>query len=147
MPSLTVFVATTRTQGRRANDFAHIEGPELVDLAMTCDRDRGNPDGGCGCARAFTGLDSGRGTTTAEVAVRDLTLVQYRNIFHRRLVAFGFDDDPDLRREAEQAADEMAHIAARWPVGAVVERRGDTIAVRAWPTTSTNGRRNLRQSR
>jgi hypothetical protein len=142
MPSLTVFVATTRTQGHRDNDFAHIDGPELVDLAMTCDRDRGNPDGGCGCARAFTRLDSRRGTTTAEVAVRDLTFVQYRNVFHRSLLVAGFADDPDLRREAEQAADEMARIAADWPVGTVVERRGDSLAVRAWPTASTNGRPN-----
>jgi hypothetical protein len=133
MPSLKVLVATARTQGHRDNDFTHVGSAELVDLAMTCDGDRGDPDGGCGCGRAFTGLDSRRCTTTAEVAIRDITLVQYCDVFHRSLVAIAIADDPDLRREAEEAAEEMARIAANWPVGTIVERRGDTIVVRAWP--------------
>ena len=140
MPTLKVFVATTRTQGDRDNDFAWTEGPELVDLAMTCDRDRGDPDGGCGCGRAFTGLDSRKGTTTAEIVERDLSLTQYREAFHRSLVAGGFGalGDARLRRDAEEAANELASFAADWPVGTVVERRGDTIAVRSWPEPATS---------
>jgi hypothetical protein len=130
MSSLKVLVATTRTQGDRPNDFAYTTDGELVDLASTCDADQGRPDGGCGCARAFTGLDSRKGTTTAEIVVRDLTLVQYHNLFHRSLITAGFGDSPDLRHDAYQAADEMTRIAAAWPVGTVVERRGDRIAVR-----------------
>lgn len=134
MPQLKVFVATRRTQGHRDNDFAHIDGPELVDLARTCIQD--SAGSGYGCARAFTGLSSGKVTTTAEIVERDLTLVQYRNIVHRSLVAAGIDDDPELRRQAEQSADEMARVAASWPVGTVVERRGAAIVVRVWPTSS-----------
>jgi hypothetical protein len=135
--SLKVFVATTRTQGVRPNDFAFATDGELVDLASTCDPDC-NPDGGCGCARAFTGLDSRKATTTAEIVVRDLTLVQYHNLFHRSLITAGFRDSPDLRHDANHAADEMARIAAAWPVGTVVERRGDHIVIRAatYPPTT-----------
>lgn len=133
MAPLKVFVATTRTQGRRDNDFAHIDSPELVALARTCGR--GNARSGYSCARAFTGLNSGKVTTTAEITQRNLSFVQYRNVVHRSLVTAGFDDDPALRQEAEQAADEMASIASGWPVGTVVERHGDTLIVRAWPTS------------
>jgi hypothetical protein len=139
MPPPKVFVATRRTQSHRDNDVAHNDSPELVDLARTCDQNRA--DSANGCARAFTGLSSGKVTTTAEVVERDLTLVQFRNVVHRSLVTAGFDDDPELRRVAEQSADEMARIAAGWPVGTVVERRGTDIIVRAWPTSPSSGKR------
>jgi hypothetical protein len=142
MPPLKVFVATRRTQGRRDNDFAHHDSPELVDLARTCDQD--TAESAYGCGRAFTGLSSGKVTTTAEVVERDLTLVQFRNVVHRSLVAAGFDDAPELRRAAEQSADEMVRIAESWPVGTVVERRGGDIIVRTWPTSSNSEERSQR---
>lgn len=142
MPPLKVFVATSRTQGHRDNDVTHIHGPELVDLTRTCDQNRA--DSGYRCANAFTGLSSGKITTTAEIVERDLTLVQYRNIVHRSLVAAGFDDDPELRRRAEISADEMVRIAASWPIGTIVERRGANILLRVGPTTSTGQERSQR---
>ncbi len=139
MHPLKVFVATSRTQGHRDTDFAHIDGPELVALTRICDQDRAGS--GYRCGRAFTGLSSGKFTTTAEIVECDLTLVQYRNVVHRSLVAAGFDDDPELRRAAESSADEMARIAAGWPVGTVVERLGADIVVRVWPTSSNSDER------
>jgi hypothetical protein len=142
MPPLKVFVATRRTQCHRDNDFAHHDSPELVDLARTCNQD--TADSACGRGRAFTCLSSGKVTTTAEVVERDLTLVQFRNVVHRSLVAAGFNDDPELRGAAEQSADEMARIAAGWPVGTIVERRGTDIIVGAWPTSSNSEERSQR---
>lgn len=137
MPTIKVFVATTRTEGQRGDDFAHARGAELVEVAMTCDRDRDEPGGGCGCGRAFTGLDSRKATTTAEIVERELTVQQYRDRFHRSLVEAGFGDDTELRRDAVRAADQLLGIAALWPVGTVVERRGDDINVRGWPESAT----------
>jgi hypothetical protein len=137
MPTLKVFVATDRTQGRRTSDFHYIDGAELVDLAMACDSDHGDPDGRCGCSRAFTGLASRKGTTTAEVAYRQLSPEQYRNAVHSSLVDAGFPDTDDARQDAVEAADELRRIASSWPVGTVIERRGDTLAVRTWGDLGT----------
>jgi hypothetical protein len=66
--------------------------------------------------------------------MRNLTVVQYRNLFHRSLITAGYEDDAELRREAREDADEMLHYAASWPPGTVLERRGQFLAVRAHPT-------------
>ncbi|WP_190814725.1 DUF7715 family protein [Saccharopolyspora pogona] len=54
IPLLPVLMATYRTQGQRSTDFAWVPEGELVILASACDRDRGNPDGSCGCTRVAT---------------------------------------------------------------------------------------------
>jgi hypothetical protein len=59
--------------------------------------------------------------------------VQYRNLFHHSYVAAGHADDEDLRREAQEAADQVLSLAARWPLGTVLERRSALVAVRTWP--------------
>lgn len=140
MYTIKVFVATDRTQGRRDNDFHNTDGSEPVDHAMACDTDRGDPDGRCGCCRAFTGLASRKATTTAEVAYRQLTPEQYREAFHTSYVDAGFPDTPEARQHAVEAADELRRIATSWPVGTVIERRGDTLSVRAWGDLTNRGR-------
>lgn len=130
---LKVFVATARTQGQRANDFTNTVSSELVDISTTC---HDSIDGPCGCARAFTGLDSRKATTTAEIVQRNITVAQYRDAFHRSLILAGLPaDDPEIRRAAEDDADQMRRLAAKWPVGTIVERRGDHIRVRCWLTS------------
>lgn len=130
MPTIAVLVATARTQGQRGNDFISCSPEELVDITSSCDRDRGNPDGGCGCCRAFTGLDSRRATTTAEVVEREMTWVDYVAAHHASLVRAGLPDDQTVLGWADEAARDMARIAAAFPVGTVVERRGDDIQER-----------------
>ncbi|MFC4859265.1 DUF7715 family protein [Actinophytocola glycyrrhizae] len=149
MPSLAVLVATTRTQGKHGSDFAHVPDGELVDLAPACccGEYEADLDGPCGNARAFQGLDSYRPTTTAEVAVRALTVVQYRNLFHRSLITAGYEDDQELWREAQEDADEMLDYAASWPPGTVLERRGRVLVVRARPTVLTGIRRDRQPTR
>ncbi|WP_051399806.1 DUF7715 family protein [Haloechinothrix halophila] len=137
MLTIKVFVATDCTQGRRDNDFHYTDGTELVDLARSCDTDRGDPDGRCGCCRAFTGLASRKATTTAEVAYRQLTPEQYRDAFHTSYVDAGFPDTSETRQDAVDAADELRRIASSWSVGTVIERRGDTLGVRAWGDLTT----------
>ena len=90
MPTLAVLVATARTQGQRGNDFLACSPDELVDITSSCDR--GDPDGGCGCCRAFTGLGSCKATTIAEVVERPISFADYvvaHHEYHREREAAG----------------------------------------------------------
>ena len=64
---MKVLTATSRTQGQRGNDFHWCIEGELVHFGMVCATDHADPDGGCGCGRAFAGLNSHRATTTAMI--------------------------------------------------------------------------------
>jgi len=66
--SLLVLVATERTQGQRPNDFCFAQEGELVRTQLTCGKDRGDPDGPCGCLRSLSGVDTMLATTTVRVA-------------------------------------------------------------------------------
>ena len=71
---MKLLTATRRTQGDRDNDFTFcVEGELVMITTFVCETDRRDPDGGCGCGRAFVGLNSGKATTTALVTDRDFT--------------------------------------------------------------------------
>ncbi|WP_344678858.1 DUF7715 family protein [Saccharopolyspora taberi] len=126
-------MATHRTQGQRSTDFAFARDGELVTLASVCDRDRGNPDGGCGCGRAFAGLRSHKATTTAIVVEMVMTRDDYLHRMRASARDAGFLQDGEDPTDIDDQADELLDIAAGWPIGTVVERRGDLIQVREWP--------------
>ncbi|WP_410597210.1 hypothetical protein [Amycolatopsis sp. lyj-23] len=131
---LKYFVSTHRTQGQRANDFTSVPDVELVDLASKSHDDPDHPI--CGCARSFVGFDSRQATTTAEIVESDMTPTEYVRRFHAMLLALGFADSPQLRADAANDAMELLRVAAQWPVGTVVERRGDEICVREFPAAT-----------
>ncbi|MFI6029490.1 DUF7715 family protein [Amycolatopsis magusensis] len=140
MRTLAVLVATARTQGQRGNDFLACSPEELVDITSSCVGDRGDPDGGCGCCRAFTGLDSRKATTTAEVVERPMSFTDYVAAHHTSLLRAGLPDGATVRGWAEETARDMARIAAAFPIGTVVERRGDQILEREQTTAATPAR-------
>lgn len=139
---MKVLVATEATQKWRANDFSWADVGEPVVYGMVCDRDRRpdgspDPDGWCGCGRSFEGLHSGLGTTTAVVAQvemgdHDETVAA----FVKRMAArHGWlkPDDPDHARYLDELAaevEELLEIAGGYPVGTVVELRGEQPVVR-----------------
>jgi hypothetical protein len=128
---LKYFVSTHRTQGARDNDSNSIPGTELVDLPGEC---HDNPDSPiCGCARSFVGITSRQTSTTAEVVETDMTAAEYIGRFHAGLLALGWKDNADTRNGVIDAAVELLLLAAMWPVGTVVERRGHEIRVRSFP--------------
>ncbi len=133
VPLLPVLLATYRTQGQRSNDFASVGDCELVTLASICDRDRGNPDGGCGCGRAFAGLGSHKATTTAIVVEMDMTRDDYLRRMRASARDAGFLADGEDPADIDDQADDLLAIAGGWPIGTVIERRGDLIQVRQWP--------------
>jgi hypothetical protein len=123
---MKLLVATTRTQGRRANDFSHcVEGELVTPYTPTCALDEADPDGGCGCGRAFAGLNSHKATTTAQIRNVDLTEADVLEAVRSSLEYSGWDpaDAPEIARE-------LVTVAENFPVGAVLERRLDVIRQR-----------------
>jgi hypothetical protein len=127
--AMKVLVATARTQGDRAGDFNWCVEGELVWMGEVCAADERDPDRGvCGCGRSFGGLNSHRGTTTAEV--RDLvgfSRTDYVEAIRSSLEQQGWPTDT-----AEAEADDLLEVAGFWEPGTVVERRLDSIRVRAF---------------
>jgi hypothetical protein len=122
---LRILVATSRTQGQRANDFNWIPDGEPVYLGMQCDGER--PDDRCGCARAWTGMTGHKAGTTATVAVTTLTREAYRAAFGASLLDAGWDIPP---ADIDDMAGELLDIAAQFDPGTILEHRGTQIRVR-----------------
>jgi hypothetical protein len=126
---MKILVATPLGQGVRANDYTFCVEGELVWIGFACARDRRDPDGGCGCGRGFSGLNSHRATTTARVAEVSMTEAEYAEALRSSLEQQGYGPDAPTVEEAQQ----LAELAAEYPVGTVLERRLDLVQVRAWP--------------
>jgi hypothetical protein len=89
---MKVFAATSRTQGQRGNDFHWCVEGELVHFSAVCAADLDDPDGGCGCGRAFAGLNSHRATTTAIVReIEGFTREDYVEAIRSSLAQQGWD--------------------------------------------------------
>jgi hypothetical protein len=124
---MQVLVATSRTQGDRVGDFNWCVEGELVWVAMVCAADQRDPDGGCGCGRAFAGLNSHRATTTAMVKdLKGFSRADYTEALRSSLAQQGWP--PEI---AVSEAGNLLELANFWPSGTVVERRLADIMVRA----------------
>lgn len=124
---MKLLVATAQTQGHRKNDFNFCIEGELVWIGLVCATDEDDPDGGCGCGRAFGGLNSHRSTTTA--LVKDLSefgYVDYAEAIRSSLQKQGWN--PGI---AEETALVQLELCRSWPVGTVVERRLDRLIPRS----------------
>jgi len=122
---MKVLVATSETQGQRPNDFDYCVEGELVTVGVVCATDRRDPDGGCGCGRAFAGLNSHRATTTAKVKEVELSEDDYVEALRSSLAQQGWPTS-----EVAELAGWLAELVSEWPVGTIVERRVDDILVR-----------------
>ena len=135
---MKLLTATRERQGERDGDFCHAIEGELVLLGFVCATDEADPDGGCGCGRAFSGMSSMRATTTAVVRDLDVSLDDVRLAVEGYYVAAGMGADVIGRGEfAELVAatvQEMVDIAPWLPAGAVVGRRLDDLILRSEPS-------------
>jgi hypothetical protein len=135
-----LLTATYTGQGERDGDFCFAIEGELVLVGDVCASDQADPDpdGGCGCGRAFTGLSSHRATTTALVRDLDLTLEDLQLAVEAHLVAAGTGPevlgDEDFADLVEELVEETAAFARWWPVGTVLGRRLDFVRRRSLPT-------------
>jgi hypothetical protein len=128
MSGMKILTATAFGQGIRDNDFTWTIEGELVSVGLVCARDQKDPDGGCGCGRAFGGLSSHRATTTA--LVRDLPLSRDDVIAALR----GYYESagwglftPD---EVGDEVDGLIDVVAEWRTGTIIERRLDYLTPR-----------------
>ncbi len=122
---MKVLVATNDTQGQRSNDFCYCIEGELVTVGLVCAADERDPDGGCGCGRAFAGLNSHKATTTAKVKEVELSAEDYVEALRSSLEQQGWptEDVPEL-------AAWLTELVDSWPTGTIVERRLDDIEIR-----------------
>lgn len=135
---MKLLTATRERQGERVGDFCHAIEGELVLLGFVCATDEADPDGGCGCGRAFSGMSSMRATTTALVRDLDVSLDDVRLAVEGYYVSAGMGPDAIGDQEfAELVAEslvDMAQIAERVPVGAVFGRRLEHLIWRCEPS-------------
>lgn len=127
---MKVLTATARTQGDRASDFHRCVEGELVTVGLVCAGDGAAGDGadadaGCGCARAFTGLNSHARTTTAMVREVDLSRSDYVEALRSSLAQQGWPT-----ADVGELAEWLPQLVNEWPEGTVVERRLDDLCAR-----------------
>ena len=134
---MKLLTATPERQGERDGDFCFAVEGELVLLGFVCATDEANPDGGCGCGRAFSGMSSMRATTTALVRDLDVSVDDVRLAVEGYHVSSGLGPDviggPEFQGLVSATMDDFAEIA-HIPVGAVVGRRLDYLIWRSEPS-------------
>jgi hypothetical protein len=134
---MKLLTATRERQGERSGDFCHAIEGELVILGLVCATDRENPDGGCGCGRAFSGLSSKKATTTALVRDLDLSADDLRLAVGGYYAAGGMGrdvlGDAAFAEVVEETVAEMVELAPLLPADAVVGRRLDNLFWRSEP--------------
>jgi hypothetical protein len=132
---MKLLTATHERQGEQDGDFCHAIEGELVLLGPVCATDEADPDGGCGCGRAFSGMSSMRATTTALVRDLDVSLDDVRLAVEGYYASAGMGADVIGRRGfdelMEDAFGQMVGIGLSLPVGAVVGRRLDRVVRRS----------------
>lgn len=136
---MKVLVATAETQGQRSDDFYWAEEGELVIPGFECDRDQDvdvtvEGASGCGCRLSMTGAASHKATTTFKVIEADLTRGEMEAKLLATLASSGWLDLAESTAEGEawvrDLLDEIIEVAEDYPVGTVLERRGDVYQAR-----------------
>jgi hypothetical protein len=135
---MKLLTATHQGQGDRPGDFCHATEGELVLLGFVCATDQQDPDGGCGCGRAFSGMSSQRGTTTALVRDLDLSVDDLRLAVEGYYVAAGLGPevigDEAFAEVVSAGLADLAEVARTLPAGAHVGRRLDNLYWRSEPS-------------
>ncbi len=113
---MKVLVATTKTQGKRNNDYCWTVEGELVRLpGMTCDC----PD--CGCGSGWAGLASSRATTTCMVAELDLDRADLLHAFTSGLERDGWLIPGEDQSWIAEFIEDHLMLATAFPVGTILE--------------------------
>ena len=117
---MKVLVATMETAGYRENDFSLVPEYEPVMLGTVCEG-HDDPDTSCGCARMMLGVDNLRGTTTFKVVDLLISPAVYISALNNAACRL-------LHRfNVEEQAEFLLNLASQYPVGTVLERRGEKL--------------------
>jgi len=135
---MKVLVATKETQGQRKNDFCWVPEGEIVKFGFDCDGDA--VDGSCGCRRSLVGIQCSKATTTMKVAEVDFTKGELKAKLRESLVREGWmacyktaDKQRDFMEREWTAFGHLLKVAAKLPVGTIVERREEVGPRRVAP--------------
>lgn len=128
---MKILVATKEKQGQRKNDFCWATEGEIVNFAFECDGE--SIDGKCGCRRSMSGVESLKSTTTIKVIESEKTESDIMAAIRAGLEKGGW-----LKLGTEKQNQEMINsntaevlkIAAHFPAGAVLEKRGYKFVMR-----------------
>jgi hypothetical protein len=131
---MKLLTATREGQGERKGDFCYATEGELVLLGFVCATDQADPDGGCGCGRAFSGMSSLKATTTALVRDLELSLDDVRLAVEGHYAAAGLGSavlgEEQFAELVSETVDETVGFGRWWPEGTVVGRRLDHVVRR-----------------
>ena len=133
---MKILVATTETQGERKSDFFWCEEGEPVHFSFECDSDKNNIDGRCGCRRSMGGIRSHKATTTMKVVNVDIPKAELEKLLRDSLFESGWlenENPTQTEKRIRSEADELIRIAEKFPIGAVIEKRGDRFQLRRAP--------------
>ena len=122
---MKVFVATKQGQGKRKNDFCWTKEGELVKFVLECDGE--TIDGNCGCRRSVGGFETMKATTTFKVVDMDITREEFIRRFKESDEKAGWKW---TEKESKRFAEDLLETAEKFPVGMVLEKRGNVIKAR-----------------
>jgi len=127
---MKALVATKDGQGGRKSDFCWVPEGEIVHFPFECDCDKGNPDGRCGCRRSMVGLECSQATTTMKVSE---VAGEKRGVFERLKKHYreGWKmGEKEAEKMAKDELKDLVRLAAAFPLGAVIEKRGNKFQIR-----------------
>jgi len=127
-----VLVGTHETQGQRKTDFCWTVDGEPLYLGFECDSDL-EPDDNCGCHRSFCGMSRHTATTTAKVVEFKEGLPAFVEVYMASMQRAGWFTSSTTDRELEDWRRDFRRFLAgmqKFPVGAVLEKRGNIIQMR-----------------
>jgi len=125
---MRVLVATKAGQGKRKTDFCWADEGELVNFGFECDGE--TVDGSCGCRRSMSGFETFKATTTFKVEDRNITREDFIRALVQSLKKAGWLTIANNEKLVRDTVAELLTLAKSFPVGKVLERRGDKIQVR-----------------
>ena len=128
---MKVLVATGEAQGQRSNDFNWCREGEPVKFGTECDGEA--VDGQCGCKRSMAGVESNKSTTTMKVVWMDLSRDELADMLrdnYKRAGWYKLMGPEGAEERIQSEVTELLRMASDFPVGCVVEKRGDTLQIR-----------------
>ena len=127
---MKVLVATSETQGARPSDYTDCIDGELVWMLDPCPESKRRPYGPCGCGRSFQGMNSHGETTTS--VVREMPGLTAEDYAAALRASFDAQDWCSCCTSVgvDKHIARLSTLAARWPVGTVVERQLTIVRMR-----------------
>jgi hypothetical protein len=120
---MKLLVATSKSQGKRKNDFNFCNEGEIVTFGFECDRE--SIDGGCGCSRSMCGVTTRKATTTMTVIKSSMTKEEVENTIYASLEkGWNLMGKEWCRKTAAKDTNDLLKIASTFKVGDVIEKRG-----------------------